>query len=572
MSDIDITIRTRSELLGAQETIAALERAIGKAKALGDVTELADLNEQLEKVRESIASADLAGIGLAKEMGVINVSSEAAAKILGKTGEGAEMSSGSFRKLARVMGSEVPGGAALMEAGFAAATEPMLGATFLLLGGIEMLKTAIAKINQEKEQARKISEALTDVDAEHSHAIDNQREALERAEIAERVFHHNFLRNTHDAIAQAERLAEAVLKTAVNIDEAEMSRRNTIAAQNIDGMEQHGVVSHAVALKMKEQLDIDYERQRALRMIAQDKLEEVALYRQLFSKQVALRNEESSVPTIESKYKSAAGAKAANDTKIEEAQRKISAGEETIKALRDTGVNEANIQKLVAAYEKDTGDKSGTTSLSEMFTYMSRSGTTWYVPRHDFGTSGDVNLATYEGAQIDIKSGKADLARAQKKRADLEVAEETAKSDVDYHRQSMQKNRDSVQDLVDKIAETKATNAIKERGVQSDLGQSRAVSALRDDRTTVDTFLSGGNVAPAAAEKMRADVSAIAGHQVDLNTAAQAIENGANNMGTFMSQVGRLSAAFSKFKPEEINKRISELEIQVSRIEVNSGF
>jgi hypothetical protein len=510
----------------------------------------------------------------AKSMDGLVVSNGEVSKALAKTGEHAEMSERSFRRLALAMGSEMPGAAALMEAGFEGSIEPMLGATFLLLAGIEMLKSAIEKISKEKEQATKISEALADADAEQSKAVDKQREALEKAEVAEAEFHHNFIRNAQNAIDQAEHLAEAVLKTAAAVDESETSRRKGIASAEIEDMEQRGVVSHAVALKMKEQLDIEYEQQRMIRMMAMDKLEEIALQRQLANKQIAGRNSEKAETAAESRYETAATAKAANDAKIEDAQRKIAAGEQIQKELRSTGVTEENIQTLRDSYEKTSGDTSGKTSLSEMFTYLSRH-MGGIVPRKLFGTSGDVNLATYEGAQLDVEAGKSDLARARKQQAGLDIAEGNAKSDLDFARQTMQKNRDAVQALQDKIVETTSTNAVKEGGAQMDLGMSKANTALKSDRGIADRIAGGGQVGGADAQKLIADASRIAGHQVDLQTAAQIIENGANNMGIFMNQISRLATVFSQFSPADLsklNQRIDELECAVGRAAYAADF
>ena len=54
---VDVLIRTKAELAGAQGLEQQLERDIGKAKALGDVEGLKKLQPQLDAVRASLKSA-----------------------------------------------------------------------------------------------------------------------------------------------------------------------------------------------------------------------------------------------------------------------------------------------------------------------------------------------------------------------------------------------------------------------------------------------------------------------------------------------------------------------------------
>lgn len=534
-----------------------------------DIKTAADLTA----VKETAKSFDQAR----DASGRFSKSTESAGEQTGQAGEHAEMSARSFRRLAHAMGSEVPGAAALMEAGFEAGTEPMLASTFLLLAGIEMLKSAIEKINREKEQAQKLSDALADADTRENTVLEKQREALERAEVAEAVFHHNYVRNAQNAIDQAEQLAEAVLKTAAGADDSELSRRNQIAGREVEDMEHRGVISHATALKLKEQIDIAYEQQKMIRQLAMDKLEEAAIARQLANKQIALRNGEAAEKDAAARYESASAAQAANEAKREDAKNKIAAAESVVKGLRETGVTDENIQKLKESYEQTSGkpsDGPGAASLSEMFTYLSRHAG-GIVPRQLFGTSGDVNLATYQGAQLDIQAGKLDLERARQNALGLDTAKGTAESDLSFARQQMNQNRQATQTLAEKLTETKSTNAIKEGGALMDLGMSKSGAALQSDRTSAESVLSGGQLTGADAQKLIADASAIAGHQVDLKTAAQIIENGANNMGIFMNQVDRLAAAFSKLSPADIsklNQRITDLERSVARASANSDL
>ena len=468
---------------------------------------------------------------LADEMGVVSVSGKEVEKILGKGGEAAEMSHLSMRRLAHAMGSEIPGGAALMESAFTSAEGGMTSATFLLLAGVEMLRGAIEKINKEREQSRRLSEELADADAQTTKVVDAQREALDKAEVAEAEFHHNYTRNAHDAVAAAEKLADAVAKASFSQAEGGDSKHKSIAEKGVEDLEHRGVISHAAAVQLKEQIDLEYEARKLQRQAAQDRLEEAALARQLGNKQIAARNDLTAEAGAEGKYASAAQAKAANDARREEAERKIQSGEEVKKSLRETGVTDENIQKLKASYEKTSGlpsDGAGAASLSEMFTYLSRHAG-GIVPRKLFGTEGDVNLATYSGAQLDIDAGKLELTRARQKQGPLDIAEGNAKSDLELARQRADKDRNSVEDLSENLAVKKATDAMREQGARRDFG---------------------------------------------LDAAAHMLQGHAQTIGNFMGQVNRLADAMQHMSPDAVNnlaRRVDQLQSQIGNQRNNYG-
>ena len=516
---------------------------------------------------------------LAKQMGVINVSNEDVAKALGKTGEKSEMTHLSMRRLAHAMGSEIPGGAALMEAAFEASTEPMMGATFLLIAGIEMLKSSLEKINKEKEQATKIADALADADAEHTKVVENEREALEKADVAQAEFLHNYIRNTQNAIDQAEKLAQAMLKTIANGDAGADAGRHEAAGREVENMEQRGVVSHAVALKMKEQLDIAYEQQKLARMIAQDAIEEQMVAKQLQIKQAAAASLAATETSAEARYIAAAQAKAANDTKIEEANKKIETGEQTKKELRDTGVNEVNIEVLKDFVKKYGGNQDA--SLSEMFHFaaMKNLGVgPGSLEANDivkmFGSQGDMNLATYEGADIDIRAGKKELEMAKRRALGIDINEGNSKSDLDAARAAMEKNRDQVWELQEQLTTKMATDDISVNGAKANLGMRKAGNALADDQATADRVLGGQAVSNDAAQRLIADASRIAGHRVSLEEAARGIEAGANNIGLFMSQLKILTGVMGQFSPreiEDIRRQIAALQAQMNNSRNRTG-
>ena len=183
---------------------------------------------------------------------------------------------------------------------------------------------------------------------------------------------HNLTRNTEDAIGKASELINTLIKARNAAGESQDNSRKEIAGKEIEEMEQRGVISHATALRMKEQLDIQYEQQRLLRIKAQNQLEFDELQRQQANREIAGHLLEEKEAAAAARYRERMGAKAANDTKISEAEAKIKNAEAVKHGLRAQGVTEENVQELIESYEKVSGDGSGKTSLSEMFTYLSR--------------------------------------------------------------------------------------------------------------------------------------------------------------------------------------------------------
>jgi hypothetical protein len=487
-----------------------------------------------EEARKKLEELKGGSADLSKEMGVVNVSGADVEKILGKAGEKAELSGLSMRRLAHAMGSEIPGGAALMEAGFEASHSGMLSASFLLLGGIEMLRVSIEKLNKEKQESKKISDALADADRATTKVIDVQREALEHADVAQAEFFHNFLHNAHDAYEAEAKLYEARLKASFENANDQDSTRKRISDRAVDEMEQAGILSHAAAVKAKEQLDLEYEARKLARQHAQDVAEEGELARQQANKGIAEHVDSGKEQDAEKQYEAAAQAKAANDAKMEEARRKIQNGEDAKKSLRDTGVTDDTVQQLNDFVTKYGGDDSA--SLAEKFHFAAMKNLGAGAGSLEanriiklFGSQGDRNLALYEGANIDIASGKSDLARGQKKEAGLDIGEGNAKSDVDYYRGRVEKDRDAEADLGDKLQSTQAVNRIKEAGARADFG---------------------------------------------LDAAAHMLEGHATNVNNFMQQVNRLADSMSQMSPQavaELARRVDALEAQFGS-HANGGY
>lgn len=487
----------------------------------------------LEKTGKGGEEAKLQLDALNKEMGVINVSADEAAKALKKTGdstgeagEKAELSHMAHRRLAHALGSEIPGGAALMEAAMESTENKVMSSVFLVVAGMELLKGAMEKLNKEQEQSRKLAEDLVDADSKVSDVIDKEREALDRAQVAQDVFYHDFLRNTRSAVDAAEKLHEAMRKAtgaeALSVDE----KRKNISEKAVEDMEQRGVLSHAQAVQLKEQIDLDYERRKLERQMAEDQAEEASLITQLNNKKLQAGYDARAETEAEQKFAAADAAKARNDAQMEAAKEKAGDAKSVLKGLRDAGVTDENIQKLNDFVAQYGGDENASLADKFHFAAMKNLGVgRGSLAAHDivnlFGSQGDANLALYEGAQLDIKGANNDLKRSRNRAPDIDLAEATSKSDVDYARQRMEKDKDAIGETQDKLDTAHATNQIKEHGARVDFGLDAAAAAL-------------------------------AGH--------------ANNINTFMGQVNRLAAAMANMTPADaqaLERRIAAIEAQL---------
>lgn len=446
-----------------------------------------EARQKLEEIKKTNAD-------LSKEMGVVNVSGADVEKILGKTGEKAEVSHLAMRRLAHAMGSEIPGGAALMEAGFEGAENGMMGATFLLMAGVEMLRAAIGKINKEKGESQKLSEALADAERATTKAVDAQREALERADVAQAEFFHNYLRNAHDASEAAAKLYEAQLKASFENAGNEDSSRKRIADKAVDELERRGVLSHEAAVKAKEQLDLEYEARKLARQQAEDIAIEGEIARQQANKEIAVHVDQVKEQGAESAYEAAAKAKAANDAKIEAARDKMTGAKDVLKGLHEAGVTDDNVQQLNDFVSKYGGDENASLEEKFHFAAMKNLGAGRGSLEANrivklFGSQGDRNLALYEGANIDINAAKSDLARYQGRQTGLDINEGNAKSDLDFSRQRMERDRDAAQDLGDKLQSTRAINRIHEAGARTDFGLDAAADMLEGHVTNINNFM-----------------------------------------------------------------------------------
>ena len=521
--------------------------------------------------KQLLDETSAAGKKLGESMGVITVSTEEANKILAKSGDKAEMTHRGFRRLAHTIGGEIPGAAALMEAGFEASAAPMMGATFLLIGGIQLLKSSLEKMAAEEEATRKITEAMMDTAGKHSEVIDKQRAALEQAEVAEAEFYHNLARNTRNAVDEAEKLAEAMLKTASATDASHADKRKGLAEGRIKEMEEQGVISHAEALKMKELLDVAYEERKMARQVAADKMEEQLLIRKYQSKSYQLMGDlPANVKNADQAHDAAVQKQAGNTQRIAEADEKIKAAQELKKSISQ--VTPELLQKLNDAYAAEIGGTAK--SLPEQWNALARkklfSGFSSSAASDaqsvlkTLGSSGEKTLALYEGAEQDIVGNTKYKKKLQAAQPGLDKDVAITSSDLTYAREQLQATQKEVVALKDQIAQLQATHAIKNNGAMQDLNEAKASAELKADESIASRVQHGDKtVTKAEQQRLIADASLIAGHQVDLKTAAKTISAGATNIGVFMGEVKTLAASFST-ATAEIAREVANIKRQLA--------
>ena len=226
-------------------------------------------------------------------------------------------------------------------------------------------------------------------------------------------------------------------------------------------------------------------------------------------------------------------------------------------------MTEDNITQMKESFAKVSGQDPSKVSLEEQFHYLATSLTGMNV-KSVFGTSGDRNLALYEGADIDIATGKHDLAAVRKKSGGLAMAEGDAKSDLDAAREELKKNRALIQELQTKIATETRTNNLRDYGAINQMGMEGASDVLSGARGVADRLQGGGSATTKEKQQLVDIASRIAGHRVDLQTSVKIIENGANNINVFMTQVSRLTAAFAKVDPAKLRADVDNLIAQMN--------
>lgn len=488
-----------------------------------------------------------------------------------KAGESAEMSHRSFRRLAHTLGSEIPGAAALMEAGFEGAEDKMMGATFLLIGGLELLRKSIEKITEAEKETKQIDDELLEISAQRSQAAEKVEAAMASANVAEQVFHHNLLRDTRDSIAETAKLGSELLKLSTQGSESGLGERNKIAIAQIEEMEQRGVISHQTAILAKQQMDQEAHRQKVLLMLAEEQVQ-----KQMDEAQLKARGDQGKkLATEESaafdRYKQTLAAKTKNETQLEEGEAQIEKGKDIKKELAGKGVDDLTVEALKQVYQGVTYDKSGKLSGAEMWSKLHDVSTSDSASSHHLAlalndnpdlrklfndTQGDARLSEYDSAQNLITGGQTLKKSALQKREDMALAEAESKDDLDSKRELSKKNREQIQALQEKIHMDAATGQIKDRGALGELGLESASTAWNQAKGTADNLLAGHGATTDQQQQLLDLARKIAGPgvRVDLSDAIKVFEHGAENFSAFHEQIGRLAKAFSNWSPADLRQ------------------
>ena len=226
MPDFDITIKTPTEFAGAVAAAEALERDIGKAKALGQ--EFGDLQKQLDKVKQSIKEAEDAGVGGGEGF-----------KLMGK---GAHDAHASLHALGQVF----PG---LQQLG------RFLTSGFTLAIGAALV--AFEYLNKKIEEFSKMLDDLNSGGGARGEWAQHIKENAEQAAVAFATWEHHI-----DRLIAAERTLGQLTDAAIALDKQKASSDAAIAAAQkeladaqVDLGVKLGQIAPEVAIKMKLQID-----------------------------------------------------------------------------------------------------------------------------------------------------------------------------------------------------------------------------------------------------------------------------------------------------------------------------
>ena len=236
MPDFDITIKTPAELAGAIAAADALERDIGKAKALGQ--EFGALEAKLQKVRQSIADS--------------KVPTEDAA---GAT----EKLALSHRQLHGVLEQVAPGLAGIarfLTSGFAMAA-----------GGAILL---FQHFNQKLQDFNDFLDSIGNSANARGEWADKMREGLEKAGVEAAVYEHHL-----DTIAEAQQSLEKLADRALARDREKLASDNAIATAQRELAEARlqlavklGQVTEEQAIKIKLDIDEQFFKQQLQAKVA----------------------------------------------------------------------------------------------------------------------------------------------------------------------------------------------------------------------------------------------------------------------------------------------------------------
>jgi hypothetical protein len=437
MPDFDITIKTPTELAGAVQAAEALERDIGKAKALGQ--EFSELQQRLERVKQSIASADPAPVaGLGKEAE--------------KSGEG-------FKLLGH--------GAHEAHAGVHALSDAFPGiqgfARFMASGMTAAIGAAALGFSYLKGQIDEFSKMLDEIDSgpgARGEWLEKMKEAAEQATVEMAVFNHELERqmNLQQTISQ---LAERKLAH----DREGLAAANEIAAANkeldearLALAEKLGQITPEQAIKLRLEIDEAYFKQQA-----EQKVKELQL--ELESAQGTRQKLSQAAPAAADKADAAAAAaeaakaaKVKNDERIAQERKDLAASEEAAKKAQEQ-VDQYSAEKGSFGFGLDKTDADY-----------------WKLK------AAREQVESEERRQAGLKRA---IKQGEEKAPALDTAAETTKKDADDAEKEYAESVKQQRDLANKVQDLQQTLASEQAKVA-------ALEALHDQ--TAETKAQGETV------------------------------------------------------------------------------
>jgi hypothetical protein len=312
-------------------------------------------------------------------------------------------------------------------------------------------------------------------------AIEAVKAAYEKAELAAKMFVTEQNR-INVAGATAEEIAKRQIQNYSNLAEAQKQfneAQKNLSESQIEKLENHGLISHAEALKRKFALDVEYAKKRLQLETETAKAELAAKAKQLETERSQLAQAKQDQTTDEANAAAATAVKDRHEKQKDAAKENIESANKTLEELGKShgsvvqGIfNEETAQKLEEYYQKYIGDPAGKRH-SEMFAELEKkkgqwsSGASWSLDftkfmDHTIGRQeGEVGWAKFDDARQQIESAKKEISALEKSQFQVDLNAERSKKQLDATDDAVRKLSESVQKLAAEIPQQKADNAAK---------------------------------------------------------------------------------------------------------------
>lgn len=373
--------------------------------------------------------------------------------------------------LARAMGHDVPGGADVMKAAMVGASEPMLGAVFLIIAAVDLLREHFGEAAKEQAEAQK---ADADRYKEISKLADERDEGLQKiGRTARKIaqdeidFYKAIARAGDDAIERQAKLDEIMLKGHQSAGSSRSSALKAAAEKEIDDLEKHGLIAHAQALAAKEQMDIAFHQKEMARMIAQNTVEEQLLQQQIVDRKniVEDKKEDQNDETDSLKKLNDAKKKAADDE------------------------SKAKFAALHAQEQIDRLTKQGAPTTSGVM------GWELAHPGQTFHSDFQARLSKATG---DLRKAEADQKNAKASQDKIDEQIEDTDKALNETQESIKKNAETANQLAEKLEQLASQHGLEEKQAQMNSAIEQAATQLVGHSANLKDFM--GKLATTAAK------------------------------------------------------------------------